>query len=366
MTCSTSFPPRVTHGGPQGDALDARIRIDASSNVNAYVPAPAVVAAVRSIDVTRLPDPRAVAPRRAAADHWHRPIEELAFGAGTSELLLAAMLATLRRDDPVVLAGPIYGEYARTATMLGARPIIIPSDGVSGVRSPSALIDAVRAAHARVAVVCAPGNPLGERWTDAQLSELGDALHGVGAVLLLDQSYDAFLDTPLGDAALPRHPAVLHLRSLTKDHAIPGLRAGFACGPVRLIERIEAHRVPWSASAPAQAAAVACFRSDALDHVHQTTRQLRHHAHALVATLRERAIAAMATDVHWILCDVGHGQAVAGELGQMHGVRVRPLDDHGFPQLIRITVGLPADNGEIARSLVAVLGTCEATEAPKA
>ncbi len=345
MTDSTTSEPivhRVPHGGPRGGAADAKLRVDASTNVNAYGPAPIVAGAAAAAEIARLPDPVALTPRRAAAKRWERPLDELAFGAGTSELLLAAMLALLRRDDVVLLASPIYGEYDRSARLVGARPIAIRRG--DGDAWPGPLIAAVRATGARLVVVSAPGNPLGDAWSRDLLREVAAEARRAGAVMLLDQSYDGFLDAPLGGPALPGHPAVLHLRSLSKDHAVPGLRAGLACGPRELIERLESARIPWSASAPAQAAATACFLPEAEAHVVRTVRLLRRDARDLAARLRERRIPASATDVHWILCDLGCARTAAESLERDHGVRVRPLGDHGLPHLVRVAAGLPSDN----------------------
>ncbi len=351
MTDSISEPivPRAPHGGPRGGEEDQKLRVDASTNVNAYGPAPVVAAAAAGAEIARLPDPLALAPRRAAAERWERPLDELAFGAGTSELLLAAALALLRRDDVVLLASPIYGEYARSARLVGGRPIAVRRSDTGAWPGP--LVTAVRATGARLVVMSAPGNPLGDAYSRDLLREVAAAARHAGAVFLLDQSYDAFLDAPFGGPALPGHPAVLHLRSLTKDHAIPGLRAGFACGPRGLIERLESARVPWSASSPAQAAAVASFLPEAEAHVAQTVRLLRRDARNLAARLREQRIRASATDVHWILCNLECARTVAESLEWNHGVRVRPLADHGLPDLVRIAAGLPSDNQTVLAAL---------------
>lgn len=348
-TISEPIAPRAPHGGPRGGEADQKLRVDASTNVNAYGPAAVVAAAAAGAQIARLPDPLALAPRRAAAERWDRPLDELAFGAGTSELLLAAMLALLRRDDVVLLASPIYGEYARSARLVGARPMAV-SRGDAGA-GPGPLIAAVRATGVRLVVMSAPGNPLGDASSRDLLGEVAAAARHAGAVFLLDQSYDAFLDAPFGGPALPGHPAVLHLRSLTKDHAIPGLRAGFACGPRGLIERLESARVPWSASAPAQAAAASCFLPEAESHVVRTVRMLRRDARDLAARLGAQGIPASATDVHWILCNLGCARTAAESLERNHAVRVRPLADHGLPDLVRIAAGLPPDNQTVLAAL---------------
>ncbi|MDZ7631605.1 MAG: aminotransferase class I/II-fold pyridoxal phosphate-dependent enzyme [Gemmatimonadaceae bacterium] len=214
------------------------------------------------------------------------------------------------------------------------------------------MLAAMRRFAPRIVVVVAPGNPRGEAWTVDELTQLADAAHERRCLLVIDQSYNAFLDRPLGDPALPGHPAVLHLRSLTKDFAIAGLRAAFAIGPAAVIRALEARRAPWSASAPAQAAAVACCEPEAQQHVVATTRALRRDAADFARSLREAGIGVHETQVHWVLCSLSTAQA--HRLEHQHGIRVRTLDDHLLTGLARIVAPVSQQRTEVVHAIAAV------------
>lgn len=347
--CAT--PALAPHGGPRGGDGDARIRLDLSTNVNPYGAPTSVLDAVRRADLSAYPDPTSHEARACAARGWQRPIDELAFGAGVSELLPALFRAQLAPGDTIVCATPLYGEYARAAQLASARCIGIARR--SHVPPTRRLLAALRRVAPKLMVVAAPGNPLGEAWSLNDLLVLADAAIEHRCLLVIDQSYDAFLDQPLGDPALPGHAAVIHLRSLTKDFAIAGLRAAFAIAPSPIIRSITAQRAPWSASTPAQAAAIASFVPHAQQHVTRTTRALRTDAHAFVGALRAVGVGARTTDVHWILCNMSTAQAARLECDA--GIRVRMLDDHLLAGLARIVVPPSTMQADVVEAIAAAL-----------
>ena len=344
-------PDLAPHGGPRGGAGDTHIRLDLSTNVNPYGPPASVLDAARNADLSAYPDPTSHEARARAARAWKRPIAEVAFGAGVSELLPALFSAQLKHDDAVVLATPLYGEYARAAQLVGARTIGVTRR--SHVPRTSRLLAALRRFAPKLVVVAAPGNPLGEAWSRDDLMTLATAAQEYRCVLVIDQSYDAFLDRPLGDPALPGHGAVVHLRSLTKDFAIAGLRAAYAIAPEAMIRELEARRAPWSASAPAQAAAIATFADHAQDHVAQSTRALRVDVAAFVEALQAEGVGARITDVHWALCNVSVAQAA--RLERDAGIRVRTLDDHFLTGLARIVAPPIAQLHDVVTAIVAAV-----------
>lgn len=352
-SAAPSSPALAPHGGPRGGGGDALIRIDLSTNVNPYGAPPSVLDAARAADLCAYPDPTSHDARSAAAMAWQRPIGEIAFGAGVSELLPALFSALLGRNNTVVLASPLYGEYARAAQLVGARTLSVARRRT--VPHISRLFAAVRRFAPKLLVVAAPGNPLGEAWTRDELAELADAAHARQCLLVIDQSYDAFLDAPLGDPALPGHPAVMHFRSLTKDFAIAGLRAAYAIGPAAIIRRLEERRAPWPASAPAQAAAEATFASAAQAYVTRTTRALREDVADFADALRAAGVSARKTDVHWVLCTLSTAQA--NRLAHDAGIRVRTLDDHLLAGLARIVVPRRDQQAMIARAVASALDT---------
>ena len=300
--------------------------------VNAYGPAPNVREAIISASIDAYPDARCIAACEAAAARWRRPVDEVACGAGTAELIHALATALLRPGDRVVIPRPAFAEYGRAALLAGAR-VHRPASGD--------LVAAIRQHRPTLAFIAAPTSPAGAPVTRAMLQAIADACAEGDTVLVLDQAYDAFASEPLGTPALPGHPAVLHLRSLTKDHALAGVRVGFAIGPPSTIAALNRVRVPWMVSAPAQAAAIAALTDEAEAHVRRTIALLRQSAADLWSWCDDQGIERVPSDTHYGLLRA-----------RATGVQVRDCTSFGLPRWIRVAVRTEPENAVLRRGLI--------------
>jgi histidinol-phosphate/aromatic aminotransferase/cobyric acid decarboxylase-like protein len=299
--------------------------------VNAYGPAAVVRDAILAASIDDYPDPHCTAAREVAAARWRRPVGEIACGAGTAELIHALTRALLRPGDRVVIPRPAFAEYGRAALLAGARvyrPARLPIDA-SGADVAEVLLAAIHRYRPRLAFVANPTSPMGISISRDALRAVADA----GALLILDQAYDAFLSEPLGTPAFPGHDAVIHLRSLTKDYALAGVRVGFAIGPAPAMAALDRVRVPWAVSAAAQSAAVAAFSDDADAHVCRTIAQLRASAAELWRWCDHAGIGRAPSDTHY------------GVLrARAPGLQVRDCTSFGLPGWIRVAVRTEPEN----------------------
>ncbi len=349
----TNTPP-VPHGGPQGSAAPrAPVRTDFSVSMNAFGPAPIVLEAIRAARPDVYPDPDSIAPRRAASRRWGRPPEEIAFGAGAAELLHALCFAFVRPGDTALIPNPTFGEYARAVGLCGGRVL-------QGIAPPPAyaldteeIAAAVVQHRPRMVFLCAPNNPTGQPFPRDELRRIADASAAAGTLLVLDQSYDAFAAEPLGTPALPGHPAVLHLRSITKEHALAGVRAGFAVGPETVIRALERGRPPWPVSTIAQAAAVAALTDAGLAHVAETVPRLRFERELLEAAFARLRLPTVRSATHYLLAAVGDAAALAARLREEHAIRVRDCASFGLPGHVRVAARTPAENAALVAAMEA-------------
>ena len=95
---------------------------------------------------------------------------------------------------------------------------------------------------------------------------LGDYLRNTTNPVIIDESFIEFTAAASLVGMVQSRPNLYVLRSLTKFHAIPGLRIGAVVGPVDELQRWS--REPWSVNVLAEAAVIASL-SDTM-HARQT------------------------------------------------------------------------------------------------
>jgi histidinol-phosphate aminotransferase len=151
-----------------------------------------------------------------------------------------------------------------------------------------------------------------------------------------------------------RVPPVVTLRTFSKLYGLAGLRVGYAVAPAAVIEVMGRIRQPFNVNALALVGALAALDDDA--HVQRTLALNRHGMAFLVDAFARLGLAHVPSAANFVLVRVGQGARVYEALLRQ-GVIVRPMDVYGFPDHIRVTVGLPEENERFVTSLRAVLGT---------
>jgi len=331
--------PLAPHGGRNAAAVG--VRHDFSVCLNAFGPASSVLDAIRISSVDEYPDPLSLGARAVAAAAWSVPIHDVLLAAGSAELIDLVCRAFVTPGDVVAVDSPAFGEYERAARIYGGRIL-------------HGLDDA-----ARVVFTCSPSNPFGQVRSVDELRSVADRCAERGTLLVVDQAYDAFTDCPTGTPLLAGHPAVLHLRSLTKDHALAGIRVAFAIGRSDILEALNAVRIPWSVSSAAQRAAAATFEAEAGSHVARTTRELRRESVRMRDSFAAMGYETNDSRTHFFTVRVRSAASAQRALLDRFLILVRDCASFGLPDRIRVAARQPSANDELLRAMFDLSSTLQ-------
>jgi len=118
------------------------------------------------------------------------------------------------------------------------------------------------------------------------------------------------------------------------------------------VAALEKVRQPFDDNAMAQAAGLAALHDEA--HVQKTRQNNSDGLKLFEAALREMGVEYVPSSANFILLRVGEGRRVASEM-QALGVIIRPVDNYGLPEWVRISIGTPRENQRCLKALKKIL-----------
>jgi histidinol-phosphate aminotransferase len=112
-------------------------------------------------------------------------------------------------------------------------------------------------------------------------------------------------------------------------------------------------RLPFNLSSLAQAAGIAAL--DDVQHVKATRETTQRGLHYLESELRKLGLAVPQSHANFVFVDFGRPAGPIYEQLLRRGIITRPIPAYGFPNALRISVGLRAQNEKLVRALKDVL-----------
>ncbi len=155
---------------------------------------------------------------------------------GSQEALYLAIKTLLDpARDEVAIVSPAYPLYAKLAQLEGLATRFIPQDPATGFAPDAERVLSGLGPRSRLLVLASPANPTGRIWPTNELQRLAEGLlarPGEPVVVLSDEVYRD-LAGPHGPAPslATWYPHTYVAGSLSKSHALTGLRLGWMAGP---------------------------------------------------------------------------------------------------------------------------------------
>ncbi|HMO79899.1 MAG TPA: aminotransferase class I/II-fold pyridoxal phosphate-dependent enzyme [Pyrinomonadaceae bacterium] len=171
------------------------------------------------------------------------PESEITVTCGSTEGMIAAMLATVDPGEEVIVFEPFYENYAPDAILSDARPVHVPlrntSDGFMFDR------DELRAAFnekTKAIIICNPNNPTGKVFSREEMEFIAELCKEFDAMCFTDEIYEHIIfDEKDKDGIRPEHVCMASIEgmrertvvvnSLSKTYSVTGWRVGYCIAP---------------------------------------------------------------------------------------------------------------------------------------
>jgi len=207
--------------------------------------------------------------------------------------------------------------------------------------------------------LCNPNNPTGRVVEKGFLTDY--VRRHPDIIFVIDASYAPFtlqpLITPVEAVAMPN---VIMLHSMTKEYAVPGLRIGYVTACESLLEKVRAHRMPWSVNQMAQDAGHYLFKHRQNYSIDLTSyMNERERVNQLLSQMS--GLEVEHSDTHILLCHLMKGKAheLKEYLYSKYGILIR--DASNFEGLgegaFRIAIQSPMENDLLVNALAEFLSS---------
>ena len=199
---------------------------------------------------------------------WHLgldidPETEITVTCGSTEGMIAAMMATVDPGEEVIVFEPFYENYAPDAILSDARPRYVPLRAPDWTFDP----DELRAAFnekTKAIIVCNPNNPTGKVFTRREMQFIAGLCKEFDALCFTDEIYEHILypraGAEIGHISMAQidgmRERTVIVNSMSKTYSVTGWRVGYCIAPPEITSGIrKVHDfLTVGAAAPLQAA----------------------------------------------------------------------------------------------------------------
>jgi histidinol-phosphate aminotransferase len=326
------------------------IAVKLASNENPLGPSPKAMEAVRKAlpESHRYPDGGTHALReRLAALRGVKP-EEIFIGLGSSEIIDLASRIFLRGGLAGVTSEGSYAPFSTAIRASGAevrlakqRDFAFDLRAIAGAVTP----------ETRVIYLANPNNPTGTAFGADEFAAFLDEIRP-DILVVLDEAYIHYAarpDMPDSAALFRKHRNLLTLRTFSKVFGLAGLRIGYATGAAEIVAAMNKLRTPFNVSGLAQAAALAAL--DDHEHVQKSVETNARERARLTRGLKELGFEPVFSETNFLFTEAGPNTRELCDALLRAGVIVRPLAWMGFPEAMRISVGVPRENEKFLEAM---------------
>jgi len=324
--------------------------IKLASNENAWGPSPKAVAAIRDglTGLHRYPDGSCYYLTQALAKRLGVQPGEIVFGNGSNEVINFLVTACLRPGEEVITSHPSFLMYQKFVQVQGGVNRVVQLHNME--HDLGRILGQIND-KTRLIFLDIPNNPTGSiirpAEFDAFLAQVPEQV-----LVVLDEAYVDFVEPAERlDAISYIHAGrqVVALRTFSKAYGLSGLRLGYGIMAAELAGYLHRVRQPFNVNSLAQIGGLAALADE--EHYRKTLDMTREQREWLMAAVAATGCRPIASHTNFFLIDVGGNAGKLYENLLQQGVIVRPMQAYGYPQYIRITVGLPAENERFVKAL---------------
>ncbi|MGA0598445.1 pyridoxal phosphate-dependent aminotransferase [Enterovirga sp. CN4-39] len=240
---------------------------------NPFGPSPKAQAAIETgkTKIDLYPEWSSRLLREAIGKRFGFDPECVACGAGETEVISLVIRAFSRPGDPILMYEPCFPIYHIFAENEGRVPVYVRM-GQDFDLVVDQYIARLNETKPKIAFITNPHSPSGKLMAEADIRRICEAA-GDGTLIVLDEAYIHFTETPGGIELTRDHRNLIVLRTFSKAFGLAGLRLGFGIAANKdLITPLMNLKPTWNLGAMQTAGGIAAIEDD--EHVARTVKMI--------------------------------------------------------------------------------------------
>lgn len=293
------------------------------------------------INVNRYPNPSYKDLKETISEYVKLPIECIAVGNGSSDLIELACKVLLNPLDKVVMPIPTYTLYV-LESMIWETVITYVETEKSGfiikAENMKPYLD-----DAKLVFLGSPNNPTGLSINKKELEEMLDVEK---VTFIVDEAYCEFSDKTSAEL-IKKYDNLIVMRSMSKYFCLAGLRIGYSLSNPTIAESLEKVRLPFTINRIASTAAILALKN--LQYFHKMAKELLLERNWLSAELKKIGLTPYSSDANFLMVKLPEGMNSNKftEMLASQGVLIRSLKrlmGLANGEYLRITIGTKKEN----------------------
>jgi aspartate/methionine/tyrosine aminotransferase len=169
------------------------------------------------------------------------PEREITVTCGSTEAMMAALMAIVNPGDEVVVFEPFYENYGPDAILSGATPRFVSLHPPDWSIDPAELAAAFNN-NTKAIIINTPNNPTGKVFSRQELELIGEQCHKWNAIAVTDEIYEHILYNGKRHVAIATldgmRDRTITINALSKTYSVTGWRVGYTIAPTLITQAI--------------------------------------------------------------------------------------------------------------------------------
>ena len=305
-------------------------------------------------DISRYPDGNGHALKMKLAQLHTVDPDCITLGNGSNDVLELIARAVVSSHHEVIFSAHAFAIYPLIVQAIGARAIETP------VRDWGSDLEAMVAAmteNTRLVLIANPNNPTGTWSGKSDLYHLLERTPDQVVVVVDEAYFDYVLEPDYPDTTqwLDKFSNLVVTRTFSKAYGLAGLRVGYALCHPDLADLMNRVRQPFNVNTVAQLAAETAL--DDQEHIKKSVEANASGYQQLITAFDSMGLHYIPSVANFICVDMQQSGTQIYQQLLKKGVIVRPVENYGMPEHLRVTIGLKHENEKFITALADILSS---------